>query len=67
MMWTIAPAESWQEADQSAQTEEIVCHHGIFLSAVRDNAGGYRVNRLLSTDPNDYLSAELAPGKLIIR
>lgn len=65
MMWTTVPPEMWQEQTQASVQDAVFCHNGVLLSAVRDEAGGYRVHRLLSTEPNDYLCPEFAPGSVI--
>lgn len=64
-MWTIAPIESLTEGESRSEQEEILYHKGVMLSAAREASGGYRVRRILSTEPNDYLSAELMPNRII--
>lgn len=67
MMWTILPIESLPaDGTSSVEPEEIICRQGVLLSAVRDSAGSYRVRRLISTEPNDYLIADLAPNSILI-
>ncbi len=65
MMWTIAPVESLIEGEPRSEQEEILYHNGVMISAVREASGGYRVRRILSTEPNDYLSAELMPNHIL--
>ena len=65
MMWTVVAPELWSEKEDSAVIrEEVVCHQGVFLS-VSQEAGGYRVRRIISTDPNDFLSSEIYPDAII--
>lgn len=65
MMWTtLMPQERLMQTEAS-ESEDIFCHNGVLLSAVRDEAGGYRVRRLLSTEPNDYLCSDLVPGSVL--
>lgn len=66
MMWTVAPLETWMEqTETNTASDEIVCHNGIWMSVMRDDAGGYRIKRVLSTDPNDYLRADIVPGAMV--
>lgn len=63
MMWTVASPESWMgQAEQTVAAEEVVCCGGIWMSVVRSETGGYRIRRVLSTDPKDYLRDSIAPG-----
>ena len=64
MMWTIVAPEAWS-GEQIP--EEVVCYQGVFLSVSQEERGGYRVKRILSTDPNDFLSSEIYPGAMLKR
>ncbi len=68
MMWTIVAPELWSgEQEMVTIPEEVVCHQGVFLAVSQEGQGGYRVKRILSTDPNDFLSSEIYPGALLKR
>lgn len=68
MMWTIVAPEAWSgEQDVAMIPEEVVCYQGVFLSVSQEERGGYRVKRILSTDPNDFLSSEIYPGAMLKR
>ena len=68
MMWTIAAPEIWNgQISEAVEEEEIICHHGIHLSVAREEAGQYRIRRVLSTDPNDFLCEGICPGTMIRR
>ncbi len=68
MMWTIVAPEMWSgEQAMATVPEEVISYQGIALSVSREGFGGYRVRRILSTDPNDFLSSEIYPGAMLER
>lgn len=68
MMWTIVAPEMWNgEQDIVAVPEEVISYQGISLSVSREGPFGYRVRRILSTDPNDFLFSEIYPGAMLKR
>ena len=68
MMWTIVAPEIWN-GDQSKTMipEEIISYQGVSISVSQEEYGRYRVKRILSTDPNDFLSSEIYPGAVLKR
>lgn len=65
-MWTVIPPEQWNGQDEMpCVLEQVICRSGIRLSVTSEDAGGYRVRRILSTDPKDFLCAEISPGTVI--
>ena len=67
MMWTIVSPELWNEKAEEMIPEEVISYQGISLSVSREGLDGYRVKRILSTDPKDYLSDEICPGTMLKR
>ena len=68
MMWTIVAPELWNgEEISEAISEEVILYHGVSLSVSREGLGEYRVKRILSTDPNDFLSSKIYPGTVLKR
>ncbi len=68
MMWTIVAPELWNgEQDMTTSPDEIIAYQGISLSVSREGFDGYRIKRILSTDPNDFLSSEIYPGAVLKR
>lgn len=62
MFYTIYPLELvWEEAAVDAPRVELQVE-GRSLVAVPGAGGQLMVERLLSTDPNDYLDPHLQPG-----
>lgn len=68
MMWTIVAPEMWNE-EVAADTivEEIISYQGVSVSVSREGLGEYRVKRILSTDPNDFLFSGIYPGAILKR
>ncbi|MBO5245151.1 MAG: hypothetical protein J6B02_03525 [Selenomonadales bacterium] len=66
MMWTVASPETWRgQSQENAQTEQVICRGGVWMSVMQCEAGGYRIRRILSTDPRDYLCESLSPGSML--
>ncbi|MCL6477010.1 MAG: YlzJ-like family protein [Peptococcaceae bacterium] len=42
-----------------------VSHRGVPMLVERTRSGGYKIARLLSTDPADYLKLEYTPGNCL--
>ena len=63
--YTIMPFDNmiFDELDQGRQ--EMFTKGGIPFIGERLPNGAVKVNRIISTDPNDYLSKAIAPGALI--
>ena len=67
VLYTIVPPEQiflpGADGPDTAPTE-LVCRGGAWYEGTRCQ-GGYRIRRILSTDPADYLDARRAPGQLL--
>ena len=65
--YTVLPLEIMlqDEIYQGSQSQEMFKKDGIQFIGERLPNGAVKVNRIISTDPNDYLSEILAPGAVI--
>ncbi|WP_010649222.1 YlzJ-like family protein [Oceanobacillus massiliensis] len=52
------------EMDAYASMESVF-YKGRTLFALRKQDGSYQIQQLLSTDPQDYLNSEFAPGRIL--
>lgn len=64
--YTILPFENLVNEDLNQEGPEMFKKDGIPFIGERLPNGAVKVNRIISTDPNDYLSETLAPGAVII-
>lgn len=71
MLYTIVPLEIIF-ADEEPSIESIADHQevelnqeGIRLMVQQSVSGQYKISRLISTNPQDYLRAEWQPGSII--
>ncbi len=63
--YTIIP-EEWLSYDQSNMDYHYVySKNGVPFVGERLPDGSIRVQRIISTEPNDYLSTSLSPGNII--
>ncbi|MCL4516246.1 MAG: YlzJ-like family protein [Firmicutes bacterium] len=65
MLYTVMPVETvmgWDEGDPELVEVEV---GGVLMQVLPDGQGGGVVERLLSTDPQDYLKAEFQPGNRV--
>lgn len=63
VLYTVIPLENVLGEDDAEIGEVLTVNVGGVNATVRPDAGGYGVvERLLSTNPEDYLKSELAPG-----
>jgi len=65
ILWSIIPPEMiWGTVNPPSPYEEIE-YNGMKCLVEKTSTTQYRVVRLLTTNPTDYLSTELEPGKLL--
>lgn len=66
ILYTIMPNE-WvfpvEEGNESPQMN--FYYNGVIVTAERDMSNVYKIVKITSTNPNDYLSADLQPGSII--
>ncbi|MBR0326147.1 MAG: hypothetical protein IIX11_08485 [Selenomonadales bacterium] len=68
MMWTIVSPELWNgEVATETTAEEVISYQGVSVAVSREGLGEYRVKRILSTDPKDFLSSEIYPDAILKR
>lgn len=69
LLYTIVPMESIFESETDNQEDfhdEIEIIQGRASLLIQSLAGGkYKITRLISTDPQDYLRPEWQPGRII--
>lgn len=63
--YTIMPLDTLVYEELYQASQEIFKVDGIPFIGERLPNGAVKVNRIISTDPNDYLSETLAPGAVI--
>ncbi len=75
MFYTIVPLEYIFEEDEPEETEskkqkkddiEIKREGGVSLMVEASPLGQYKITRLISTNPNDYLNPQWQPGAIIV-
>ena len=65
ILWSIIPPEMiWGTVNPPSPYEEIE-YNGMKCLVEKTSTTQYRVVRLLTTNPTDYLCTELEPGKLL--
>lgn len=67
ILYTIMPSE-WVFPPQEEFASEIenFNYHGVLVTAEKSPPYGYRIIKITSTNPNDYLSENLQPGSYIL-
>lgn len=66
LLWTVFPIEQVLQTEPAIDIRELeVRVSGVKALAEKDSSGGYRLKRLLSTDPNDFLRPEMQPGQAV--
>jgi hypothetical protein len=69
LLYTIIPTESIFESETDNQEDlhdEIEIIQGKASLLIQSLAGGkYKITRIISTDPQDYLRPEWQPGRII--
>ena len=64
VLWTVMPLEDVFPQEYSPNYEEME-YSGVRMYVERVSNDEYRVVRILSTNPQDYLRKELQPGQII--
>jgi len=62
VLWTIAPPEWLNDEDDAPPSLVEMSLGRVRLVLEQDRDGTWRVHRVLSTNPADYLRPELQPG-----
>jgi hypothetical protein len=62
LLWTIVPQEVIFAAEEYCPAYEEIDYSGMKMMVEKQSPTEYRIVRLLSTDPNDYLRPEIQPG-----
>ncbi len=73
MFYTIVPLEYVFEEEESEENESKkqkkedieIKREGVSLMVEGSSSGQYKITRLISTNPNDYLRPEWQPGTII--
>ena len=63
--YTILPLDTLMYDEIYQGSQEMFKKDGISFMGERLANGAVKVNRIISTDPNDYLSDSVAPGTVI--
>ncbi|HBF38496.1 MAG TPA: hypothetical protein DDW50_14405 [Firmicutes bacterium] len=75
MFYTIVPLEYIFEGEEESEESESkkqknddieIKREGVSLMVQSSDAGHYKITRLISTNPNDYLKPEWQPGVEIV-
>lgn len=65
ILWTILPLEMVLADSEKVTAAAEIKRGSITMEAQMDAGHQYRIMRIISTDPMDYLKPELQPGRLI--
>lgn len=67
ILHTIVPQELifQSSVEQSGEMAEMIFYDGIPLVVESVDGSSYRINKILSTDPNHFLRADIVPGQVI--
>jgi hypothetical protein len=66
ILYTMTPCEQiFPAAEEEYSRYEMITFNGIQLLAEMQGSNGYRVDRILSTDPAHYMEQSLQPGAII--
>ena len=63
--YTIMPTDTFVDVEMERNFHETFTKNGIPFVGERLSNGAVKVNRIISTDPNDYLSTAIVPGVVI--
>lgn len=65
VLYTIIPVTSIFEEDIDLGTYQDIIYEGIQMQVEHINLNNFKIIRLYSTDPADYLKPDLQPGKIV--
>jgi hypothetical protein len=66
VLYTVIPVESVLGEDDFELSEEIMVNISGVNALVRPDGNGYgTIDRLVSTNPDDFLNQDLAPGRTL--
>lgn len=66
MIWSIMPIEMLQQVMQQTNVQYVeVDYNNTHLIAQKINEQECQIIRIISTNPNDYLKADLQPGEIL--
>ncbi|MDQ0217019.1 ribonuclease [Peribacillus cavernae] len=66
ILYTMTPMDQIFPTDESVYSRYMmITYNGVQLLAERQENNGYRVDRILSTDPAVYLEQSIQPGSII--
>ncbi|WP_409305480.1 YlzJ-like family protein [Peribacillus sp. SCS-155] len=66
ILYTMMPHEQMFPAETEVYTNTVCLkYNGIELMATRDENNGYKVERIISTDPAHFLNSSVQPGSFI--
>ena len=63
--YTIMPLDALVDIELEQSFQEMFTKDGIPFVGERLSNGAVKVNRIISTEPNDYLSKAIVPGVVI--
>jgi hypothetical protein len=64
-LYTPLPAEQVLEGSDKNINMKEINYKGVMMQVEVINERDYKIMRIISSDPNDYLNPELQPGKII--
>jgi hypothetical protein len=66
ILYTSMPPEMiYPTANEVFSNQSIISYKGVPIVVDKSEEGQYKIVRLLSTDPNDYLNGDYSPGTMI--
>jgi hypothetical protein len=65
ILWTIVPLEEVFSSGGNVSAYEEISYNGVNVLVERAGTAQCRVVRLLTTNPQDFLRADLQPGALL--
>ncbi len=66
MLWTIYPPEVVFRTEETPPRQEEVAVGGRIFLVSRTEGGQHQIERLISTDPADYLNPLWQPGQILM-
>jgi hypothetical protein len=66
ILYTSMPQEMiYPPSNEAFTNQSIISYRGVPVVVDKSEEGQYKIIRLLSTDPNDYLNGDYSPGTMI--